>query len=271
MPDALQPVAPERSCSYCGQELRADYYFCPACSKPWRSGEPGLGPAPEPVWDSETRIRKRAPEAYHLFFCYLAAVLLAAVLSLMLGGGPHAEMNMLVLMTIAMAAVTLWAGLKHRDLLRGILRRPGITHPAFIAGLLGGAVLLVINFIYHDALQHWFEHELGDGAKDRTNFYGAHLSLPAAFILWCLVPAVTEEIGFRGLMQTFLLRALTPGKAIFVSSLLFAAAHLSVLSFPYLLLVGMLLGWLLQKTGSVYPGIIIHAAHNFAVILHATS
>lgn len=264
-------MPPGRSCPYCGQELRADYYFCPACSKPWRSGEPGLGPAPEPEWDHETLIRKKAPEAYHLFFCYLAAMILAAVLGLVLSGGPDGEMNMLVLMSIAVTAVTLWAGMKHRDVLRGILRRPGIIHPAFFAGLAGGVVLLVINFAYHGALEHFFKHELGEGAKDRMNFYGENLSLPAAFVLWCLVPAVTEEIGFRGLMQTFLLRALTPGKAIFVSSLLFAAAHLSVLSFPYLLLVGLLLGWLLQKTGSVYPGIVIHAAHNFAVILYATS
>jgi len=271
MSDELQSIPPGRTCSYCGLELRADYYFCPACSKPWRSGEAGLGPAPEPVWDNETRIRKRAPEAYHLFLCYLAAVLMAVVLGVILSGGPHADVNFLVLTAIAVTAVTVWASRKHWEVLSPILKRPGLTHPAFFAGLLLGAALVGLNLVYHGLMEQWFHHELGEGAEDRMEFFGNNLSLPAAFFLWCLVPAITEETGFRGLMQTFLLRALTPRKAIFVSSLLFAAAHLSVISFPYLLLVGILLGWLLQKTGSIYPGIVIHAAHNFVIILHATS
>ena len=68
-----------------------------------------------------------------------------------------------------------------------------------------------------------------------------------------------------------MLRALPPRRAIFLSSVLFAAAHFSILSFPYLFLFGVLCGWLLHRTGSVYPGIIIHAAHNFVVILHSQS
>jgi membrane protease YdiL (CAAX protease family) len=44
------------------------------------------------------------------------------------------------------------------------------------------------------------------------------------------------------------------------------ALHFSVLSAPYLLLVGMLLGWAKLKTGSLYPTMLIHFLHNFIVI-----
>ena len=268
MSNALHPLSPSHSCSYCGQEVRADYYFCPACSKPWRSGEIGLGPAPEPVWDDETRIRKRAPEVYHLFCWYLVAVLLAGVATFLASQQHEDYASLYILSGIAVLSVTIYGSIRYWDVLQPILKKPGIGHPAFFAGLLLGAALLGVNFVWHGLLNEWFLHETGrDYVKD-MDVFGRGVPLSAAFFLLCFLPAVTEEIGFRGLMQTILLRALTPRKAIVVSSLLFAAAHFNIPGFPYLFLVGVLLGWLLHKTGSVYPGMIIHAAHNFAVIYY---
>ena len=54
--------------------------------------------------------------------------------------------------------------------------------------------------------------------------------------------------------------------AVLIASALFMALHFSVLSAPYLLLVGMLLGWAKLKTGSLYPSMLIHFLHNFIVI-----
>ncbi|HEX2747123.1 MAG TPA: CPBP family glutamic-type intramembrane protease [Verrucomicrobiales bacterium] len=270
MSHALQPLIPPHPCSYCGQELRADSYFCPSCSKPWRSGEIGLGPAPEPVWDDETRIRKKAPEVYHLFFCYLVAVLMAAVVSVMAWNNTRDFLSLYVLSGIAVLGVTLYGAQKHWDVLQPNLKRPGINQPAFFLGLLMGVVLLGINFAWHGLLEGWLRE--GTGSKSiSSEAFGRGISLPSAFFLLCFIPAITEEIGFRGLMQTILLRALTPKKAIFVSSLLFATAHFNLFGFPYLFLVGVVLGWLLHKTGSVYPGMIIHAAHNLVVVYLANS
>jgi membrane protease YdiL (CAAX protease family) len=42
--------------------------------------------------------------------------------------------------------------------------------------------------------------------------------------------------------------------------------HFSIISFPYLFCVGMLLGWTKLKTGSLYPSMLIHFLHNLAVI-----
>ena len=49
-------------------------------------------------------------------------------------------------------------------------------------------------------------------------------------------------------------------------SFLFAAMHFSIASLPYLFLVGMLLGWVKWKTGSLYPSMLIHFLHNLIVI-----
>ena len=37
-------------------------------------------------------------------------------------------------------------------------------------------------------------------------------------------------------------------------------------SFPYLFAAGWLLGWMKWKTGSLFPSMVVHFLHNFAVI-----
>ena len=85
-------------------------------------------------------------------------------------------------------------------------------------------------------------------------------------VLFCLFPAVVEEIAFRGLVQHWLQTAISPLKAMLPASALFTALHFSVLGAPYLFMVGMLLGWAKWKTGSLYPSMVIHFLHNLVVI-----
>ncbi|MCU0780121.1 MAG: CPBP family intramembrane metalloprotease, partial [Akkermansiaceae bacterium] len=60
--------------------------------------------------------------------------------------------------------------------------------------------------------------------------------------------------------------AVSPMAAITVASLALSAAHFSLLSAPYLALAGAMFGWLEGKTGSLYPAMAAHFAHNFIVI-----
>jgi membrane protease YdiL (CAAX protease family) len=265
MSPSLVPLSSVHSCPYCGQEIRGVLYFCPACSTPWRPPDIRLGPAPEPDWDDETLIRKKAPEVYQLFFYYLGAVLFSAIVTAVASQSED-SVALFVVSGIAVIGVTLYGSFKHWDVLKPVLTKPGLHRPAFFVGLLLGVLLLGVNFLWNGVLREWLEQDAGKSALRHLEALGSGTPLTTAFLLVCVLPAITEEIGFRGVMQSLLLRAVTPRKAIIVSSLLFSAAHFSLFSFPYLFLVGVLLGWLLQKTGSIYPGMVIHCAHNFAVI-----
>jgi hypothetical protein len=86
------------------------------------------------------------------------------------------------------------------------------------------------------------------------------------FVIICLIPALTEEIAFRGLIQHWLQTALKPWRAILLASALFTALHLSIISAPYIFLLGLLLGWTKWKTGSLYPAMVIHCLHNAAAV-----
>jgi ABC-2 type transport system permease protein/sodium transport system permease protein len=93
-------------------------------------------------------------------------------------------------------------------------------------------------------------------------------------VVMALVPAVFEELFFRGYLFTALLGdGERPGKAILGSAALFALFHLPVGTslaierLPPSLVLGAVLAWLCYRSGSVVPGMILHALHNGLLLL----
>ena len=88
--------------------------------------------------------------------------------------------------------------------------------------------------------------------------------LPVAFnlIYSCIMAPVCEELCFRGM----LLRRLRPwgdGFALCASALLFALVHGNLYQMLYAFAVGMVLGGVLLRTGSLRGCILLHAGVNF--------
>jgi membrane protease YdiL (CAAX protease family) len=124
--------------------------------------------------------------------------------------------------------------------------------------------LLILNFGYHGLLFQLIpEHGAVPWVEMRKHGFDTATIVTSLAIF----PALAEEVAFRGLLQHWLQAALKPWKAILLASALFTALHFSVLSAPYLLLLGLLLGWAKWKTGSLYPSMAIHFLHNAAAVL----
>jgi ABC-2 type transport system permease protein/sodium transport system permease protein len=86
-----------------------------------------------------------------------------------------------------------------------------------------------------------------------------------------IVPAICEEWFFRGFVLSALLVEATPRKAILVSAFLFGMFHvvgasLAAERFLPSTLMGLILGWVCWRSGSVLPGMLLHAVHN-AILL----
>jgi sodium transport system permease protein len=86
---------------------------------------------------------------------------------------------------------------------------------------------------------------------------------PLWFLIFCVAvtPAICEELLFRGLILSGL-RPLGMWPAIAISSLLFGLAHASVYRFLPTFMLGFAMGYAAWKTGSIVPGMIIHAFNN---------
>lgn len=78
-----------------------------------------------------------------------------------------------------------------------------------------------------------------------------------------LVPALCEELFFRGFVFGSLSAHYGAGRALIVSSVLFALAHLTRWQqLPALLVFGVFLGWLVWRTHSLYPAVLAHLLNN---------
>ncbi len=76
-----------------------------------------------------------------------------------------------------------------------------------------------------------------------------------------VTPAICEELFFRGVVMSGL-RRLGQWPAIGISSLLFAVAHASIYRLLPTFVLGVLLGFLVWKTGSILTGMVVHALNN---------
>src|SRR5262249_46216221 len=90
-----------------------------------------------------------------------------------------------------------------------------------------------------------------------------------------LVSAVVEELFFRGYLFRGLEALAGPLGVVLATSLLFALFHLwmpgalAAERFVVSLLLGLVLGWVAWRTGSVLPGMLMHGAHNGTLALLA--
>jgi membrane protease YdiL (CAAX protease family) len=92
-------------------------------------------------------------------------------------------------------------------------------------------------------------------------------SLWQLLVLYSLIPAVFEEIAFRGIIFERLRRALGEREGWVVQAALFSVIHLSPVIFLTHFVMGLIFGWLRMRTGGLIAGMILHAVWNAANIL----
>ncbi len=88
-------------------------------------------------------------------------------------------------------------------------------------------------------------------------------------LLVALAPAFAEEVLFRGLLLRALLARFGPAVAVVASSLLFGLIHVDPPQATGAALIGLALGFMTCRTGSLWPAMAAHAANNGAAVLLA--
>ena len=88
----------------------------------------------------------------------------------------------------------------------------------------------------------------------------------AFFLAVTLLAPFVEELTYRGLGFS-LFSPYGVVLAIVATGVLFGLAHGLLIGLPVLTFFGIVVAWLRAKTGSVYPGILLHAAFNGIALL----
>ena len=97
-----------------------------------------------------------------------------------------------------------------------------------------------------------------------TTFGGLIINI----LLMALLPALGEELTFRGvLMNFFEVKGKRVHLAIWCTAILFSAIHLQFYGFVPRMLMGALFGYMLVWTGSLWVPILMHFTNNAAAVL----
>lgn len=122
------------------------------------------------------------------------------------------------------------------------------------------SAMFVLNVVC-EYLPNWTEAQFADMAGSPWGILAIVVGAPLA-----------EEFLFRGGVMNSLHRAGYSPKAMIVwSAALFGIAHLNPAQIPFAFMLGLLLGWLYYRTGSLVPGILCHFINNFLGVLSMQS
>ena len=123
---------------------------------------------------------------------------------------------------------------------------------------LWAAVLALGTVIPSEALNEVLGVEM---PKEMENILMEIVKSPLGYFTIAIIVPLAEELVFRGAI----LRVLLPeGRwvAIVISALLFGLAHGNLAQLPHAFLLGLLLGWMYARTGSILPGFVVHLVNN---------
>jgi len=163
------------------------------------------------------------------------------------------------------------------------LKRIGLIKPAArdIAYALAGYGVYFISYLIIVLVASHYTNLINVDQPQKIGFDGAAGSqLYLVFASLVILPPIAEEIMFRGFLFSSLRQKFRLRYAVIATSLLFGVAHLQFGSGAPLLWVAALdtftlscvLCYLREKSGSVWPGIFLHALKNgvaFVALFHA--
>ena len=152
------------------------------------------------------------------------------------------------------------------------LRRP--DHPWWL--ILIGAAVIFVSVPVTTTLTTWNEsmslggalsqlekllkelEETAQAATEKMLNVNTIGGLLLNLLIIALIPAVGEELTFRGVLQQSLTRKMNPHLAIFLSAAIFSFIHFQFYGFLPRLFLGVLLGYMFYITNSLWASMLMH-------------
>ena len=231
------------SCTQCGQLINSSARFCNHC------GASQAGGIEEDAYRRDRWLRLLA-----IFFG--SDFLICAVFNFT--KSTHA-LSWLLFTDCVLAAITVIFALILWDDIKPLLRWKNFSvFKILYYSLAAIAAGIVVNYSVK-----WLNRSIFD--LEGYFYYGfSQTRYPrlTMFAVIALQPAFMEELGYRGVVQTGLLKILDTKQAVFITAFLFAIIHMSFISFFWLLPFGLGLSWIRMKENTLWYGVLIHFCFN---------
>ena len=112
----------------------------------------------------------------------------------------------------------------------------------------------------------WLQEELHlEMPKEMEDLFTSVCSTPYGYFTLAVLAPWAEEVVFRGAILRKLLEIFSHQMhwvAIVISAIIFGAVHMNMAQGVNAFVLGLLLGWMFYRTGSIFPGIVLHWANN---------
>jgi sodium transport system permease protein len=220
------------------------------------------------------RDREPTPSFTEAGFCFVLILMLQFASMGVLGGaitkadGPADILKLqtiFLIVTVGTPALLMSSSLTTsiRQTLK--LRWPGWTMLG-VATALAFVLLPVMTEIISSL--HWF---FPKPSKAVTEFLGAMSSQSVSWwfplLAFAIAPAICEELAFRGFILSGLQRARSPWVPIILSSIAFGVVHQIPQQVFNAMLLGIVIGLMAVRSGSLWPGVWFHFLFNGAQVL----
>ena len=127
-------------------------------------------------------------------------------------------------------------------------------------------LIFLVSFIYVIILQKVFGIE-APGSKIDELVRSGNVSGTILIVVTAVIAPLCEEVYFRGFLYPAFRKSFGVVIGIFLSSVVFAAAHLDLFSFFPIMVIGWILAFMYEKTKSIFPVIFLHSIYNLTLIL----
>lgn len=128
---------------------------------------------------------------------------------------------------------------------------------------LGGCVICNVMASFVESLINYEDTSIQEAV---TGFPTDPLGVFLVILAVSITPALVEEFAFRGVCLG-LLRNVSDGFALFVSSLFFGLMHGNFSQAPASVIMGLFFGFVALKSGSIWPSVILHFLNNGISVL----
>lgn len=123
------------------------------------------------------------------------------------------------------------------------------------------AAIILVNFFVVYLFPGFIEVYMPDALKEQFQSIAEGSPWLALFAVGIAAP-LAEEVLFRGAIYNLLNEKFNKYAAVGVSSILFALIHLNIYQASYTLFVGLFMGIIIMKTGSLWLAVIFHIVYN---------
>ena len=215
------------------------------------------------------RDRGDTPSVAEAVFCGVLILTIKFFLSLVArsthGFFEFAQMVVVLqLAVIATPALIMTIMLTRNPMQTLLLRRPpwaAVPAAAMLALALHPAVTLLLRVVQH---LYPLSEDIGQQIKAML---GEDAPLGWTLLVIAVVPAICEELAFRGFILSGLRHLGHKWRAIALASLLFGAMHSIFQQSIVACIVGLAIGFIAIQTGSLWPAITFHMVHNSLGVL----